>query len=131
MPSFLLCQRGHRFSQSNEVAGFSSTQLDAGLASSLVGSGALDLSGSKVLHVEIAQLEHHGVTGRAPSSYITIPLSAAYGFVESYQVQIPAWKHIKADNLGRLTIRLKDDRGNAFNLADNTYVSMNLLLKAL
>lgn len=113
------------------LMGFSSAGIGLGQATDYLSDGIMDLSGSKIMRLEISQLGAYGSNSVGTPAFDIIPLSSSFGFIQTYQAPNPIFKPIENVSLSQLTVRLVDENSNLFPLASNTPVFIHFYLKPI
>ena len=103
-----------------ERLGFTSVGLDLGLAITYTSNGIVDLAGPKMMHIDISELGHYGINNQVNTAFVSFPLSALFGVVESYHPHFLVWNPIQLRQLNRLSVRVLDDKGKLFSSSENT-----------
>jgi len=115
------------------VLGFTNTDTATVLQNTdtLTLSGIADLSGSKILSIEMPEIADASISRRGGTFLKHIPLHANFGETMTWMGKELAFKHIKSTSLQNLTLRLSDENGVPFKLKKNTRFFLNLLLQPL
>jgi hypothetical protein len=100
-------------------------------AGTLALSGIVDLSGPKILSIEMPELADSSISRRGGTFLKHIPLHANFGETMTWVAKELAFKHIKSQSLENLTLRLSDENGVPFKLKKNTRFFLNLLMQPL
>lgn len=111
--------------------GFTAVGLDLGLAASYVSNAIVDLSGSKMLNIDIQELGHYGINGQVNTAFFSFPLLAGFGYVEAYHPQVLVWNPVRTRQMTRLSVRILDDEGKVYSAAENTDFVIQLVFSPI